>query len=421
VVLTGYKMIPISKPQLGNEEANAASNVVLSGWVTQGPKVKEFEDSFKKYVQSKFAIAVSSCTAALHLALLAVGVKPGDLVITPSHSFIATANAIRHCGAEPIFIDIDPVTYNIKYENILSLIKDKCIQTGNNIYYKDISKLSYKYSPLKYIAENKIGRISAILPVHQMGMPCQIYKIKEIATHYNLPVVEDAACAFGSEVKFNDKWEKIGKPHGDIACFSFHPRKIITTGDGGMLTTNNPKYNEQLRLLRQHGMDINDHVRHGAKDLIIENYKLTGFNYRMTDIQGAVGFEQIKKTRSIINKHRKIAEFYKKELSDIDWLSLPKEPFYAKANYQSYPIRVLNNSPVSRNNLITFLLKNDIASKPGIMNSHKEVPYIFSDHKLINSEKARDEVILLPMYRNIKNTELKYITSKLRTVNKINV
>jgi dTDP-4-amino-4,6-dideoxygalactose transaminase len=250
--------------------------------------------------------------------------------------------------------------------------------------------------------------------VHQMGMPCDIEKIISIAKRYNLPVVEDAACAIGSEIKISDKWEKIGKPHGDIACFSFHPRKVITTGDGGMITTNNTEYDKQIRLLRHHGMNIPDTARHGAKKLIIEEYVTTGYNYRMTDIQAAVGVEQMKKLPEIIKKRREIDKLYRKHLSAIPWLKLPYQPDYAKSNWQSYAVTLLPESPISRNDLIEHLLKNGVAAKPGIMNAHAEKPYLDATWELENSEYTRDNVILLPFYVGLQEEQIKIIFNLIR-------
>ena len=219
-------MIPIARPFLGNEEANAAKDVILSGWVTQGPKVKEFEEAFASYVGSKLACAVSSCTTALHLSLLAVGVKPGDVVITVSHSFIASANAIRHCGAEPVFIDIDPATFNMSPSALEKCLNDECENIDETLVYSNITDLARGESPLVNMINKggetcKLGRVSAVMPVHQMGIPCDLNEIIKLTQRFKIPVVEDAACAIGNEIKINNKWEKIGKPHGDIACFSF--------------------------------------------------------------------------------------------------------------------------------------------------------------------------------------------------------
>ncbi len=262
-------MIPITKPMIGDEEIAAATKALQSGWVSQGPCVAEFEQAFAAYVGAEYACAVSSCTTALHLALLAVGVKPGDHVITVSHSFIATANSIRYCGAIPVFVDICPDTFNMNPALLESAICE---------------------------------RTKAILCVHQVGMPCDMPKILEIASRHGLPVIEDAACAIGSEIRIGNDWERIGKPHGDIACFSFHPRKVITTGEGGMLTTNNPAWDKHFRLLRQHCMSVPDTARHNASEVIFESYPEVGFNFRMTDIQAAIGCEQLKRLPQIVDK-----------------------------------------------------------------------------------------------------------------------
>ena len=239
------RFIPVAKPWMDEREVEAARRAILSGWVTQGPEVAAFEREFAEHVGAKHACAVSSCTTALHLALLAVGVKPGDEVITVSHSFIATANSIRYCGATPVFVDIEPGTFNMNPQLIEAAITE-CAR--------------------------------AILCVHQIGMPCDLKEILKIAHRHSLPVIEDAACAIGSEIRWNGKWEKIGRPRGDIACFSFHPRKVITTGDGGMITTSKSDWDRQVRLWRHHGMGVPDRARHEARQVIFESYPVLGYN-----------------------------------------------------------------------------------------------------------------------------------------------
>lgn len=377
-------MIPIARPTLGEEEAAAAREAILSGWVTQGPQVAAFEQEFAAYVGADHACAVSSCTTALHLALLAVGVGPGDEVITVSHSFIATANAIRYCGATPVFVDIDPNTFNI-----------------------DPGLIEAAITP----------RTRALMPVHQMGLPCDLPAILKIAERHNLPVVEDAACAIGSRIRIGDTWERIGKPHGTIACFSFHPRKIITTGDGGMLTTSDPALDAKFRLLRQHAMSVPDTVRHSAKTVIFEEYPELGFNYRMTDIQAAIGRVQLRRLPEILARRIELANRYNQALREVPGLVAPTVPDYVRPNYQAYPVRVTADFPLRRDNLMQTLLSEGISSRRGIMNSHQEGAYAGATHSpLPQSESARDSVLMLPLYTTLTTAEQARVIAVLQNV-----
>jgi dTDP-4-amino-4,6-dideoxygalactose transaminase len=369
------------------EEAEAAARPILSGWITQGPEVAAFEREFAAYVGADHACAVSNCTVALHLALLAVGVRPGDEVITVSHSFIATASTIRYCGATPVFVDIQPATFNIDPALIERVIT---------------------------------RRTRAILCVHQMGMPCDLAAIVEVAQRHSLPVVEDAACAIGSEIFWQGRWEKIGKPHGDVACFSFHPRKIITTGDGGMITTSNSEWEKQFRLWRQHGMSTTDTARHGASEVIFESYSMLGYNYRLTDIQAAVGREQLKRLPAIIERRRFLAERYAQLLARIgDEVEPPVEPAWARSNWQSYCVRLADG--YDQRQVMQLMLDSGIATRRGVMCTHREPAYSQekwscgtasgacqcspgSCARLSRSEQAQDGAVILPLFHQMTDT-----------------
>lgn len=376
------KEIPIAKPSLGRAEAQAAADTVLSGWVTQGPRVKAFEDAFASAVGSQHACAVSSCTVALHLALLAVGVKPGDVVITVSHSFIATANAVRHCGAEPVFVDIDADTLNMDPAAL-----ERCLRED---------------------FDDK-GRVAAILVVHQVGMPANLEPILRLASERSIPVVEDAACAIGAEFR----GERIGKPHGDIACFSFHPRKVITTGDGGMLTTNDAALDAKFRLLRHHGMDVSDYARHSSDDVIFERYAVTGFNYRMTDIQAAVGLEQLKRLPELIKERRELARMYAEALASTG-VQIPREPEYARSNWQSYIVRLAPGQDQRRT--MQALKARGIHTRRGIMCAHLETPYAAAWPKgcLPRSEEAQERGLTLPLYPGMERADVARVVEALR-------
>lgn len=374
-------MIPIAMPFLENAEAEAAHQAVLSGWVSQGPQVAAFEREFAATVGAPHACAVSNCTTALHLALLAVGVGPGDEVITASHSFIATANAIRYCGATPVFVDIDPTTYNLD---------PRCV------------------------AEAVTERTRAILAIHQMGMPCDLHALMAVANRHDIALVEDAACAAGSQIRIDGQWERIGRPRGQIACFSFHPRKVITTGEGGMLTTSDPECDRKFRLCRQHGMSVPDTVRHGSQQVIFEDYLVIGFNYRMTDVQAAVGRKQLERLPDLVSRRRAIAASYAELLGNIDGVALPVEPEWARSNWQSYCVRLPNR--VDQKAVMQSLLNQGIATRRGIMCSHREPPYSSEKqhHDLRQSELAQDNSILLPIYTQMTEDDVARVANALR-------
>lgn len=378
-------LIPVAKPLLDEREVEAARRVVLSGWVTQGPEVAAFEKEFAAYVGAPHACAISNCTAALHLALLAVGVREGDEVITASHSFIATANAIRHTGAIPVFVDIEAEGFNIDPRLI-----EKAIT----------------------------GRTKAILCVHQLGMPCDLERIVEIGRRYGLPVVEDAACATGSQILWGEEWQRIGKPHGDIACFSFHPRKVITTGDGGMITTANADYDRQVRLLRQHAMNVTDTVRHGSPRVIFENYDEVGFNYRMTDIQAAIGREQLRRLPDLIEIRRRLARLYATRLEQSD-IEPPFEPVWARSNWQSYCVRLPRG--VDQREVMQALLDRGVSTRRGVMNAHLEGAYASRDSgrvagSLARSEAAQSGTIMLPMFAQMTTEQVESVVALLQDV-----
>ena len=365
--------IPVARPLLDEREADAARRVILSGWVTQGPEVAAFEQEFAAAVGAPHACAVSSCTTALHVALTACGVSDGDEVVTVSHSFIATANAIRYCGATPVFVDVQRDTFNI-----------------------DPTRIESAISP----------RTKAILAVHQFGMPCDLTAILETAQRRGLPVIEDAACAVGSEMLRAGGWERIGRPHGLIACFSFHPRKLLSTGDGGMLTTADPALDRTFRLLRHHGMSVSDTVRHTASTVIEEHYPVLGFNYRMTDIQAAIGREQLKRLPEIVARRRKLAARYQAELARCAGVRLPQEPAWAKTNWQSYTIRVERGRQRA---IMQELLDAGIATRRGAMNAHMEKAYPPGTWRsmgpLPESEDAQDTGIVLPLFHQLTESD----------------
>ena len=377
------EFIPITKPLMDEREADAARRPILSGWVTQGPEVAAFEREFAALTGAAHACAVSNCTTALHLALLALGVQPGDEVITVSHSYIATANSIRYCGAIPVFVDIEPDTFNLNPD-----LLDRAITS----------------------------KTRAILGVHQVGMPMNLEKALRVSRARSIPLIEDAACAIGSEILWNGQWEKIGRPHADIACFSFHPRKVITTGDGGMLTTSSPEFDHKFRLLRQHSMSLPDTVRHSSNQVKFEEYPELGYNYRMTDIQAAVGREQLKRLPEIVARRRELAARYHHLLSGVDGVKVPDEPPFAHSNWQSYSIRLPRECDQVA--VMQFMLDRGIATRRGIMCSHREPAYASGAYRaagaLTESESAQDHCIILPLFHQMTTEDQDRVVSELK-------
>ena len=376
--------IPIARPSFGQLEEEAVIEVLRSGWVSQGPRVAEFERQFAAYVGAAHAVAVSSCTTALHLALVTAGVNPGDEVICPSLSFIATANAIAYAGATPVFVDIDRATYNL-----------------------DPSR----------VEESITLRTKAILLVHQIGLPSPIDEIQAIASRHRLAVVEDAACAIGSEYR----GQRIGKPHTSMACFSFHPRKVLTTAEGGMLTTNDQELAARVRRLRQHAMSVSDLARHSSSRVVIEHYDEIGYNYRMTDLQAAIGLAQLQRLEEMLSRRRILAQRYTERLCPLGWLAPPYEPSESKHNFQSYMVRLTNDAPLTRDTLMQELLDHGVSSRRGVMPIHRELPYRdpATDARLPETNLVADTTIILPLFYEMRDEEQDYVMNCLEQIHEL--
>ena len=376
--------IPIGLPSMGLEEWESTKESIMSGWITQGPKVREFEKLFAERHNVKHALAVSNCTTALHLALVACGVGVGDEVLVPAFTWVSSANAVKYCGATPVFVDIDINTFNID----VNQIKDKIT-----------------------------SKTKAIIPVHLFGLCADIDFIK--ANFPDLKIVEDGACAAGAALH--------GKPAGglgDIGCFSFHPRKSVTTGEGGMVTTNNDDMASHMDRLRNHGASISEEQRHhGPKPYILSAFEIVGFNYRMTDIQGAIGVVQLKKLDLFIDERQKWADYYKENLKDIAWLKMPDVPAGYKHGWQSFVTFVDEaKAPMKRNDIMEYLQQNGISTRPGTHAVHMLDAYA----KMYNIKPsdypgafAADQYSMsIPLHNKMVKEDFDYIIHFLKNVGK---
>ncbi|MGI5845512.1 MAG: DegT/DnrJ/EryC1/StrS family aminotransferase [Candidatus Xenobium sp.] len=383
--------VPVARPWLGEEEVEALRRPLLSGWVTQGPEVASFEAEFASAVGAPHACAVANCTVALQLALRAAGVGAGDEVVTVSHSFIATANSIRYQGGIPVFVDVEPGGVNMDPDRV---------------------------------AEALGPRTKALLVVHQLGMPADLGRLLPLARRHGIPVIEDAACAVGSEIE----GQPLGMPHGDACCFSFHPRKLLTTGDGGMITTRHPEWDRRFRLWRQHSMSVNDQARHGSNEVIFESYEELGYNYRMTDLQAAVGRVQLRRLEEILRVRRAQIDRYQ-ELLKGTGLILPQEPSWGRTNWQSYLVRLPEG--VDQKGFMQRLLDRGISTRRGVMCAHLEPAYWNEpwrctgrlpgcDHahgicpNLRHSEEALKRGVILPAWHDLPGPVLERVAREVR-------
>jgi perosamine synthetase len=361
-------MIPLTKPLVGAEELAGLATVIESRWLTQGARCAEFERLVAEYTGACYAVACCNCTAALHLALWTLGVGPGDEVIVPSMSFIATANAVRYCGATPVFAEVDPRTFNL-----------------------DPDAAEAAITP----------RTKVIMPVHQLGLPADLDRFAALGARHGVTIVEDAACAVGASYH--------GRPigsHSPLVCFSFHPRKVITTGEGGMVLTNDAGYAERLRWLRQHGMDVPDTARHGARQLVVERYVCVGHNYRLSDLHAAVGIAQMRRLPDLLARRRALAARYTAAFARHADLWPPYVPDGVEPNYQSYALRLAEDAPVERDRVLEHLLRRGIGVKPGVMTIHREPAYQdLRRAPLPISERAADRSFLIPLYPELTFAE----------------
>ncbi|MGY1733780.1 DegT/DnrJ/EryC1/StrS family aminotransferase [Geodermatophilus sp. SYSU D01045] len=377
--VTGLPPIPVMRPWLGDEEAAAAAEAVASGWVAQGPRVRAFEEEFARRVQVAEGVAVSNCTTGLHLALHLLGVGRGDEVVVPSFSFIATANAARYVGADPVFADVDPVTGNLTAETVEAVLTP---------------------------------RTRAVVVVHQAGVPADTEAVHRLLDPLGIPVVEDAACAIGSTL--------YGRPVGadvDLGAFSFHPRKVVTTGEGGMLVTRRPEWAARARRLREHGMSVSAAERHAGGIVAPEQYLEPGFNFRMTDVQAAIGLVQLTRLPAMVARRRELAARYQALLADVPGLRTVTDPPWGRTNYQSFWIVLPEGAPTTRDALLETLSRAGITCRRGIMAAHLEPAY--ADRPRVSlpvTEHLTAQSLILPLFHQMTEVDQDRVVAVLRDV-----
>ena len=376
------RIIPISLPHTGEEEWLATKEPIMTGWLTAGPKVREFEEIFAKRHGVKYAMAVTSATTALHLALVALDVKEGDEVIVPAFTWISTANVVLYCGAKVVFVDVDRNTFNI-----------------------DVNDLKQKIT----------SKTKAIIPVHLFGLCADMDAVKKVAG--NIPLVEDGACAAGAGYK--------GQPAGSLGtlgCFSFHPRKSVTTGEGGMITTNDDRLAEIISTLRNHGASISEEQRHhGAKPYILPDFNMLGYNYRMTDLQAAVGIVQLKKLDLFIDERAQWAKYYDEQLKDIDWIRTPTVATEYKHGWQSYVVYIdETKSPISRNEMMEKLQQMGVSTRPGTHAPHMlgyyANKYNIKANEFSGAKDCNDFSMSIPLFNKMTKEDYEYVVYCLKCI-----